>query len=181
MNKTLLTATMTTALLLTAVGSHAANITDLTALMNQRLSYMKDVAGYKAVNHLAIEDAAQEQKVLDAAAVQAQAEGIDPESIKPFITAQISAAKAIEYRYLAEWQAQPETSWQPRPLDVVRADVAALSTKIITQIHVLLAAGMSIDHLQRHDFIQSLKQPNLSRADEEQLFQALKQVKLIQK
>lgn len=83
-------------------------------LVNQRLSLMKDVAGYKAQQHLPIEDLAQEAKVLANAQAEAGRLGLEPTSVRPFITAQMDAAKAIQYRYRADWLASPESDWQPR-------------------------------------------------------------------
>lgn len=49
---------------------------DQTArLINERLSYMKDVAGYKAEQHLPIEDLTQEKKVLDQSVSEAESFG----------------------------------------------------------------------------------------------------------
>ncbi|CDG11925.1 putative chorismate mutase precursor, partial [Serratia marcescens subsp. marcescens Db11] len=77
-------------------------------LVNQRLSLMKDVAGYKAQQHLPIEDLAQEAKVLASAQAEAGRLGLEPASVRPFIAAQMDAAKAIQYRYRADWLASPE-------------------------------------------------------------------------
>lgn len=74
-------------------------------LVNQRLSLMKDVAGYKAQQHLPIEDLAQEAKVLASAQAEAGRLGLEPASVRPFIAAQMDAAKAIQYRYRADWLA----------------------------------------------------------------------------
>ncbi len=46
---------------------------DLDSLINQRLSYMKDVAGYKAEKHLAIEDVPQEVNVMTNSVAVAEA------------------------------------------------------------------------------------------------------------
>ncbi|WP_394315607.1 chorismate mutase [Labrys neptuniae] len=121
--------------------SFAAGITPLAEKVGHRLSYMKDVAGYKAQNHLPIEDLAQEAKVLASAKSDAEKLGLDPATVEPFIIAQINAAKAVEYRYLADWLAQPETGWQPRPLDKVRQDIAQLSKEILQQVAQDLKSG----------------------------------------
>ncbi len=77
---------------------------DQTArLVNERLSYMKDVAGYKAEQHLPIEDLAQEKKVLDQSISEAESFGLNSETVKPFIVTQMNVAKAIQYRYRADW------------------------------------------------------------------------------
>jgi chorismate mutase len=71
-------------------------------LMNERLSYMKDVAGYKAEQHLPIEDLVQEKKVLDQSLAEAESFGLSSETVKPFIVTQMNVAKAIQYRYRAD-------------------------------------------------------------------------------
>lgn len=86
-------------------------------LVNQRLSLMKDVAGYKAQQHLPIEDLAQEAKVLASAQAEAGRLGLEPASVRPFIAAQMDAAKAIQYRYRADWLASPEPVGAGAPTD----------------------------------------------------------------
>lgn len=95
---------------------------------------MKDVAGYKAYNHLAIEDLSQEAKVLSSSMLEAEKLMLDGESVKPFIQAQMDAAKAIQYRYRADWLSVPEKGWQPAPLEQVRAKISASNTDILTKI-----------------------------------------------
>ena len=62
----------------------------------ERLSYMEDVALFKAKNSLAIEDLQRESRVLEKAVKGARDRGIESESIAEFYRAQISAAKAIQ-------------------------------------------------------------------------------------
>lgn len=70
--------------------------------INDRLSYMEDVALFKAVNHLPIEDSVREKKVIANAKTSAASKGLDPDSVEAFFEAQISVAKAIQYRYRAD-------------------------------------------------------------------------------
>jgi chorismate mutase len=114
---------------------------EVASLINQRLFYMKDVAGYKANNHLAIEDLPQEAKVLANSVVQAEKLGLDGESVKPFIQAQMDAAKAIQYRYRADWLSAPEKDWQSEPLEQVRSKISVLSTAILTSVSTKLTTG----------------------------------------
>ena len=94
---------------------------DQTArLVNERLSYMKDVAGYKAEQHLPIEDLTQEKKVLDQSLSEAESFGLNSETVKPFIVTQMNVAKAIQYRYRADWLSSPESNWKPQDLAEVR-------------------------------------------------------------
>ncbi|WP_210203266.1 chorismate mutase [Labrys okinawensis] len=157
--------------------SFAAGITPLAEKVSHRLSYMKDVAGYKAQNHLPIEDPVQEAKVLDSAKSEAEKLGLDPTTVEPFIIAQIKAAKAVEYRYLADWLAQPETGWQPRPLDKVRQDIARLSKEILEQLARDLKSGRFTSD-ERSSFFKVVHEPNLKESDKQQLFSALLAIRL---
>ncbi|BBG69123.1 chorismate mutase [Serratia marcescens] len=143
-------------------------------LVNQRLSLMKDVAGYKAQQHLPIEDLAQEAKVL--ASAEAGHLGLEPASVRPFIAAQMDAAKAIQYRYRADWLASPEPGWQPRPLTQVRPQIAQLSSQILQRLAERLRAG-PLGEADRAAFMASVDQVNLSAADKRRLADALLAVK----
>ncbi|MGM3173011.1 chorismate mutase [Dickeya lacustris] len=157
----------------------AAQSHDLAAQVNQRLSYMKDVAGYKAAHHLAIEDLQQEENVLKASRQQATQYGLDADSVTPFIQAQMDAAKAIQYRYRADWLATPETNWQPRPLDEVRASIATLNAALLQQLaETLRQQGGTLSQLNHKAFLHAVTQKHLSEQDKERLFSTLKQATL---
>lgn len=105
---------------------------DQTArLINERLSYMKDVAGYKAEQHLPIEDLTQEKKVLDQSLSEADSFGLNSETVKPFIVTQMNVAKVIQYRYRADWLSSPETNWKPQDLAEVRLKISTLNTELL--------------------------------------------------
>ena len=151
--------------------------TDVASLINQRLSHMKDVAGYKAKNHLAIEDLQQEAKVLASSVAEAEKLGLDGESVKLFIQAQMDAAKAIQYRYRADWLAAQETGWQPAPLDQVRAKISALSTAILVGVSQTLSHNKQFT--DRAAFMKAVEQVNLKDGDKERLWQSLRQITLM--
>lgn len=158
--------------------SHASENGNLPGLINERLFYMKDVAASKAANHLPVEVIAQEDKVLADTKKTAEELGLNPHSVEPFIVAQMSAAKAIQYRYRADWLATPETDWKPRPLEVIRKDIAELSTRILQRLAVELKTNGHITPDNQAEFIAQLEQKNLSEADKIQLFRTLEQVRL---
>ncbi len=149
---------------------------DVASLINQRLSYMKDVAGYKAANHLAIEDLPQEEKVLASAVQQAEKLGLAGESVKPFVQAQMDAAKAIQYRYRADWLSTPEQGWQPLPLDQVRSKINVLSASILSGIRGQLAEGKPF--IDKAAFLHTLNQANLEQGDKTRLWEALQKISL---
>ncbi|EQB99994.1 chorismate mutase [Photorhabdus temperata] len=152
--------------------------TTVAQLINQRLSYMKDVAGYKAENHLPVEVMAQEDKVLAKSISEAESFGLSGESVRPFIIIQMDAAKAIQYRYRADWLSIPENGWQPKPLDDVRIKISGLSTEILQQIAILLKDGEKIDASDKEMFMANIQQHNLKDSDKQQIFAALEKVKL---
>jgi chorismate mutase len=158
----------------------AAENGDLPGLINQRLSYMKDVAASKALNHQPVEVLSQEANVLAESQKVAAAQGIDPDSIAPFIVAQMSAAKAIQYRYRADWLSTPKTGWKPQPLSEIRTHISGLSARIIERLAVELKANGKISPSNQAEFIARLQQSNLSEADKIQLFKAIEQVRLKQ-
>jgi len=161
--------------------SAAAAVTadaSLGKLVNERLSWMKDVAGAKAQHHQAIEDLAQEQKVLERAVIDAESLGLNGESVKPFIQAQMDAAKAIQYRYRADWLAVPETSWQPRPLDEVRKQISELSDTILRKVAERLKANGKLTEADKKEFMRTVQQHNLTEQDKARMWRALTSISL---
>lgn len=146
------------------------------SLINERLSYMKDVAGYKANNHLAIEDLPQEAKVLKSAVVQAEQLGLDGESVKPFIQAQMDVAKAIQYRYRADWLSVPLQDWQPEPLEQVRSKISVLSTAILSSVSSKLKTGSQFT--DKAAFMSEFNQEHLKNSDKELLWDSLRSITL---
>lgn len=149
----------------------------LAEKVNERLGYMKDVAGCKAQHHLPVENVVQESKVINSSLTEAVSSGLDPESTRPFIIAQIDAAKAIQYRYRADWLSVPEVDWQPQPLEMVRQAIARLSSEILQQLALRIKEG-PIETSEREAFVLQLKQNNLCCADKMRLFDALLLVRL---
>ncbi|WP_455845464.1 chorismate mutase [Pantoea agglomerans] len=150
-------------------------VSQVGELVNQRLSYMKTVAAEKARTHKAVEDLAQEQRVLSVTAQHATKLGLDAESVKPFIQAQMDAAKAIQYRYRADWLAEQHPPASAMPLSEVREKISLLSDEILQQTAELLRQQGT---LSEGDFVAKLQQKHLSSEDKSHLWQALEQIKL---
>lgn len=147
-------------------------------LINERLSWMKDVAGYKAQHHQAIEDLKQEKKVLESAITDADSLGLQGESVKPFIQAQMDAAKAIQYRYRADWLSTPETHWQPRPLHEVREHISNLSDRILLALAERLKSAGHLTDQDKNDFMQTVQQKNLHEQDKQRIWVAMNGISL---
>nr|WP_113867903.1 chorismate mutase [Brenneria salicis]NMN90926.1 chorismate mutase [Brenneria salicis ATCC 15712 = DSM 30166]RBP60542.1 chorismate mutase [Brenneria salicis ATCC 15712 = DSM 30166] len=160
-----------------ALTAQAGKNEKIAQLIDQRLDYMKDVAGYKAENHLPIEDLPQERKVIEKSLVETESLGLEGESVRNFMIAQISVAKTIQYRYRADWLSVPEKNWKPRDLADIRQRISALSDATIRQIADELKnkRGVKVDYCSS---IQTMQRHNLKTSDKEMLCLALNQITL---
>lgn len=85
--------------------SLTSSVTTLADLVNQRLSYMKDVAAYKWQHQLPIEDLEREQVVIQSSMERAATYGLDSTSTQSFFEEQITAAKLIQQYWFDQWTA----------------------------------------------------------------------------
>ncbi|KUI99231.1 chorismate mutase [Vibrio sp. MEBiC08052] len=151
---------------------------EIFSTINQRLSYMEDVALYKAIHRKPIEDIEREVVVIDKASQSAAQKGLDKQSVVGFFKAQISAAKAIQYRYRADLLSQP-TAAQPRDLKtVIRPALIKLGNQINTDIAAYLRDGGHFTASDYATFKTTLNSKYLIDADKKALFQALTQIRL---
>ena len=106
--------------------------------------------------------------------------GLDPESVTRFFEAQISAAKAIQYRYRADWLSNPlPENYQPQDLKAkIRPALIDLGNKILVSIKNSLTKGNAYSQEMQSKFIESISTPQLTDADKKQLFQGLSEIKL---
>ncbi|MDE4039199.1 chorismate mutase [Acinetobacter pittii] len=157
--------------------AQAYQYTQTARLVNERLSYMKDVAGYKAEQHLPIEDLTQEKKVLDQSLSEAESFGLNSETVKPFIVTQMNVAKAIQYRYRADWLSRPESNWKPQDLAEVRLKISTLNTELLKNI----AYELKKNHNKAPhgcSYMWPVQHPQLKDADKKALCVALNKIKL---
>src|SRR4051812_26083180 len=83
-----------------------ANIDQVLTLIDQRLSYMDDVARNKWNSGAPIEDLPREKEIIDNLGKQAQSYGLDAAVARDFFRAQIEASKIIQRNRFAQWQAE---------------------------------------------------------------------------
>ncbi len=151
---------------------------ELFSTLNLRLSYMEDVALYKANNNKPIEDIGREQVVISKASQSAENVGLNKQSVVGFFEAQISAAKAIQYRYRADLLSQA-TSKTPRDLQkVIRPALIKLGKQINTELALYLNEGGKLTLQDWEAFKVALDSRYLSDADKQVLFKALSQITL---
>ena len=148
------------------------------SLINERLGYMEQVALYKHQTHIPVEDLAREKFILDKSLLSASEQGLDPDSISEFFQSQMDAAKAIQYRYRADWLASPPKMTEVVDLkNDIRPKLVALGKEIITCISKYLKQEQNFSLGQQITFIDTVKVHNLSTADKEKLFRSLLGVK----
>ena len=150
----------------------------LFSVINERLSYMEDVALFKAQKHKAIEDIKREEVVIAKASASAAKAGLNEGSVVAFFKAQISAAKAIQYRYRADLLSHPVKK-EPRDLKtVIRPALIKLGGQINSEMAGFLAEGGELTEKDWPSFKQTLQQQYLNAGDKRMLFDALSKVEL---
>jgi len=145
--------------------------------INERLSYMEDVALYKALNYLAIEDVQREKIVINNAIQRAHEHGFKQDVVKAFFSAQISVAKAIQYRYRADLLSK---SIKRQPLDLqkeVRPALIRLGNQLIQQMDTYCKNQGRFKQNQFFEFNQAITVNYLTTLDKQQLFNALLEVR----
>ena len=149
-------------------------------LINERLSLMKSVALYKAQNGLAVEDKPRETVVIDQAKASAMAAGLDPDSVAAFYQLQIQAAKAIQFRYLAEWTFDPEAANQPaEPLDShIRPALIQLGDQLVVAMKRFLEAKGCFRTDQLPLFLEAITVEHLTEEEKTKLFESMSMIDL---
>ncbi len=145
--------------------------------IDERLGYMEDVALFKAQNRIPVEDVKREQIVLSNAKELAASQGLDPTSMERFFIAQISAAKAIQYRYRAELLTHEMPS---RLIDLqsdIRPTLDRLGRDIVMLFATLLQSRSAMREENRERFMSTLQSRLLAEAEKEALFDAMLQVR----
>ena len=151
---------------------------ELFGAINERLGYMEDVALYKAQNRIAIEDIEREKIVIDKAKQSAEAGGLDPDSVEAFFRAQISVAKAIQFRYRADLLSQP-VSRKPKDLkQEIRPELIRLGGQIIRQMAQHLESHGAFRPAGFADFEAAITIAYVTGPDKELLYNALQRVQL---
>lgn len=95
-------------------------LTNVIALVAERLSLATPVAQYKWLNKKPITDRAREQQVLSDVVGRAKRQGIDPAFAHDFFGDQIEASKMVQEQLFAQWHASgaPKTAAPDLATDV---------------------------------------------------------------
>ena len=142
-------------------------------LINERLKHMEDVAMYKSVNGLPVEDLPREEVVIENAVLAAESQGLIGDSIENFFITQINVAKAIQYRSLANWLSSPISKPIPDLPNQIRPKLTELGDEIVKELALLLSHEGRIGESLRESFQLHMSVNNVSAAEVDLLFNSL--------
>ncbi|WP_191058766.1 gamma subclass chorismate mutase AroQ [Geminicoccus harenae] len=105
----------------------------LKAAMAERLAAMPDVARHKWNSGAAVEDRAQEARVVEGAVAAGQELGLAPEVVRSVAIAQIEAAKLVQSALIEQWQAEAAAKFTDVPdlAAVLRPAIGSATEAII--------------------------------------------------
>ena len=142
-------------------------------LINERLKHMEDVAIYKSVNGLPVEDLPREKIVIENAVLAAESQELLGDSIEGFFIAQINVAKAIQYRSLADWLSSPISKPIPDLPNQIRPKLTELGDEIVKELALLLSLEGRIEESLRESFHLHMSVNKVSAAEVDLLFDSL--------
>ncbi|MDG2249924.1 MAG: gamma subclass chorismate mutase AroQ [Gammaproteobacteria bacterium] len=142
-------------------------------LINERLKHMEDVAMYKSVNGLPVEDLPREEVVIENAVLAAESQGLIGDSIENFFITQINVAKAIQYRSLADWLSSPISKPIPDLPNQIRPKLTELGDEIVKELALLLSHEGRIGESLRESFQLHMSVNKVSAAEVDLLFDSL--------
>ena len=129
-----LLAILFTIFLTTLFETGQARAEEITTPINQRLSLMKDVAAYKWIHDLQITDPEREKTVLNKAVMDGLKRSITVESSRRFFTAQIEAAKTIQFCWHQRWRKDGGPTTAPDLNGTLRPRLLKLGRAITNQL-----------------------------------------------
>ncbi len=133
---------------------------------------MDEVAAYKWINGLPIEDLEREAVVLDRAVFAGLTRGIQTGTSKNFFSQQINAAKEIQEYWFTYWKTNTAPARAPDLIKVVRPELIRLGNDITSELGILHDTRIT-----DIDFLQSIEIEGLSLAGEQSLYEALSAIR----
>lgn len=144
----------------------------LISLIDERLSYMDEVAAYKWINGLPIEDLEREAVVLDKAVAAGLTQSIRARTSKAFFSQQINAAKEIQSYWFNYWKSNTTPSKVPDLNDVIRPELIRLGNAITKELVILQDGRVTHAH-----FLEKIEIEGLSIDGELRLYEALDSIR----
>jgi chorismate mutase len=110
-------------------------LTNLVALVSQRLALAEPVAHWKWLNHKPITDTPRENALLADVQKRATAAGVDPAFARAFFRDQIDASTQVQQALFASWQSsQPPAGPAPDLATVTRPQLDRLTAQLISAL-----------------------------------------------
>ncbi len=166
---------VTIGLALMAAQGEADNIFNL---ISERLVYMEEVAIYKQQHNMPIEDLPQEIKILKVAHEFAEAEGLYPNDVVSFFSAQIRAAKAIQYRFRGDMMNQVYPMYSMDLHSEIRPELMHNGMKFNAALAKFLKDGNTFGTEQFAGFTNIIQSTYLSIYDKAAIFNTLSKIRL---
>lgn len=142
---------------------------EFTDLVNERLSYMRDVAAYKWLKQLPIEDLKRESVVIASATRSGLDHNITVASSAEFFTVQIHAAKEIQQYWFTHWQQHGDPEPPADLVKVIRPALLELGQQITAGLRhapELQTANIQVEGLSQSTINQlALAASNIKRYD----------------
>ena len=156
-----------------------SELDQLLRLVDNRLQLMKDVAAYKFVNDVTIENEQRERLVIASAMTSAQHNQLNRESVEYFFRLQIQLAKIVQSGWIGSWRTEGrDTIFDSPVVDLgaeIRPKLISLGEQIIRQLPLALPElhdSAQFEHnLARVE--RSISSPFVSTGMKRQLLHAL--------
>jgi cyclohexadienyl dehydratase len=150
----------------------------VVALMGQRLQLMQDVAAWKFVHKLPIQDIERESKVLAATVGRAQQLGIEPRGAEKVFALQIELARRLQQQAIEHWQRSGTVPQRLRSLEAeLRPALDELGTRTLQAMYLALTLLERTEGTQRDPALtRVLLAAGLSEAEAQSLLLALDQL-----
>ncbi|MEM7176312.1 MAG: gamma subclass chorismate mutase AroQ [Pseudomonadota bacterium] len=162
-----------------AVTTARADQEGLFGSIGERLGWMAPVAAWKFANDKPVEDLEREAVVLQAAQTKAEQIGLARGSVLDFFQAQIDAAKAIQWCWIARWKAgAPPPTETPDLVAEIRPALIRLGQDVLDELAGEIAQNGPITAEARDPFVAAVSLDCLDQKSLDNLFESLTEVRL---
>lgn len=167
-----------------ATSAHAAQFSDPAHdarrafdLIQQRLALMEHVALWKRAHDVPVEDAAREQRVLDATVEQARALGIDADAARELFALQIRLARQVQQHVIEK--GPPADPARLRDLESdLRPELDRIGRALLQALYLALPEFERTDFPDAYvELAREVRAPGLTTADRGAVLRALGRLK----
>jgi chorismate mutase-like protein len=155
------------------------NFTKLCVLINERLELSKEVAAYKYINNLPIEDKAREKIVVENSLKKAEHEHLNSKSVESFFELQITLSKYIQETWFKIWEKKGfPKNYQPKNLNkYLRPKFIGIGNSIIKLLKTTATNDLSIQQ-QKEIINNSIKIKFITDKQRRQILSSISIIKL---